>query len=191
VTTLAVLAFSIAPIAKGILMALFILSGLLLAIVVLLQEGKGGGIAGAFGGAAGETFGVKAGSVNRFTSVLAGVFILIALTHAGISAATESVIAPAVTPEGPPAPAAEPVPAMDGTPPAMDTTPPAMTDDKPPTPPGTPPATPPAPAPGAPPAPAPTPAPAPGMNPPEPAPAPTPPPAPAMNPEPVPAGMGG
>lgn len=182
--TLAVLAFSPAPIAKGILMFLFVVSGLLLGVVVLLQEGKGGGLAGAFGGAAADTFGVKAGSVNRFTAVLAGVFILIALAYAGISAATESVIPPSPPPtEATPGPGAPPAgaeptkppepatPAPGATPPApagMATTPSAMEGT---TPPASPPATP-APAPSAPamePPPPPAPAPEPAMNPPAPA----------------------
>ena len=52
---------------------------LLLVLVILVQEGKGGGIAGAFGGAAAESFGVKAGSVNRFTAVLAAIFMGLAV----------------------------------------------------------------------------------------------------------------
>jgi protein translocase SecG subunit len=52
----------------------FFLSAVLLTIVVLLQESKGGGIAEAFGGTAAETFGVKAGGINRFTFLCAAVF---------------------------------------------------------------------------------------------------------------------
>jgi preprotein translocase subunit SecG len=53
---------------------LFFLSAVLLTIVVLLQESKGGGLAEAFGGMGAETFGVKTGGINRFTFLLAGVF---------------------------------------------------------------------------------------------------------------------
>jgi preprotein translocase subunit SecG len=53
----------------------FILSSLLLIVVILLQEGKGGGLAGAFGGMGGETFGVGSGGINKFTSILAAIFI--------------------------------------------------------------------------------------------------------------------
>jgi preprotein translocase subunit SecG len=53
---------------------LFFLSAIFLTIVVLLQESKGGGIAEAFGGVGAETFGVKAGGINRVTFVLAAVF---------------------------------------------------------------------------------------------------------------------
>lgn len=69
---------------QGLVMTLFIISGLLLILVVLLQEGKGGGIAGAFGGAGAETFGVKAGAVNRFTAYLGFAFLGLALLYAGL-----------------------------------------------------------------------------------------------------------
>lgn len=53
---------------------LFFASAVLLTIIVLLQESKGGGLAEAFGGTGAETFGVKSGGINRFTFVLAAVF---------------------------------------------------------------------------------------------------------------------
>ena len=53
---------------------LFFVSAVLLTIVILLQESKGGGLAEAFGGVGAETFGVKTGGINRFTFLLAGVF---------------------------------------------------------------------------------------------------------------------
>ena len=87
------------PLFRGFVMVLFVLASLILMLVVLIQEGKGGGIAGAFGGAAAETFGVKAGSVNRFTAILAAVFVGLALLHAGLASSTPtSVIATPATP---------------------------------------------------------------------------------------------
>ncbi|HEX6813693.1 MAG TPA: preprotein translocase subunit SecG [Planctomycetota bacterium] len=53
---------------------LFFFSAVLLTIVVLLQESKGGGLAEAFGGVGAETFGVKTGGINRFTFLLAAIF---------------------------------------------------------------------------------------------------------------------
>ena len=53
---------------------LFFASALLLSIVILLQEPKGGGLAEAFGGMGAETFGVKSGGINRFTFTLAAAF---------------------------------------------------------------------------------------------------------------------
>ena len=64
---------------KIILWLAFFGSAFLLTVVVLLQESKGGGLAEAFGGTGGETFGVRAGGVNRFTFIIAAVFILSAV----------------------------------------------------------------------------------------------------------------
>jgi len=58
---------------------LFFLSSILLTVVILLQESKGGGLSEAFGGAGAETFGVKTGGVNKFTFSLAIVFCVSAL----------------------------------------------------------------------------------------------------------------
>ena len=54
---------------------LFFLSACLLIFIILLQEPKGGGLAEAFGGMGAETFGVKSAGVNRFTLIVAAVFI--------------------------------------------------------------------------------------------------------------------
>jgi preprotein translocase subunit SecG len=62
-----------------LLYLLFFASALLLILVVLVQEGKGGGLGGALGGAGAETFGVRAGGVNKVTFILFGVFALSAL----------------------------------------------------------------------------------------------------------------
>ncbi|MDP6423425.1 MAG: preprotein translocase subunit SecG [Planctomycetota bacterium] len=59
-----------------VLWLLFGLSALLLIVVVLLQEPKGGGLAEAFGGMGAQTFGVKSGGINRFTFIVFTVFIL-------------------------------------------------------------------------------------------------------------------
>jgi len=60
---------------KICLWVLMFLSAVLLSIVILLQEGKGGGLAEAFGGIGAETFGVKSGGINKFTFALAGCFM--------------------------------------------------------------------------------------------------------------------
>jgi preprotein translocase subunit SecG len=53
---------------------LLLLIGLLLIFVILLQRGRGGGLAGAFGGAGGQSaFGTKAGDV--FTRITIGIAI--------------------------------------------------------------------------------------------------------------------
>ena len=69
---------------KIILWVVFVITSLLLIAIVLLQEGKGGGLGSAFGGAGGEAFGHGAGGINRFTSYLAGAFMLTALVIAWI-----------------------------------------------------------------------------------------------------------
>jgi protein translocase SecG subunit len=53
---------------------LFFVSAVLMTVVILLQEAKGGGLAEAFGGTGAETFGVKSGGISRFTFLLAGIF---------------------------------------------------------------------------------------------------------------------
>lgn len=58
---------------------LFFVSSVLLIAVILLQEGKGGGLAEAFGGVGAETFGVKSGGINKVTMTLAAVFCVSAL----------------------------------------------------------------------------------------------------------------
>jgi preprotein translocase subunit SecG len=74
----------------------------LLFAVVLLQEGKGGGLAEAFGGVGAETFGVKATGINRFTAILGGLFLLLAvLINLAIQWEREQSLTPAA-PEGPP-----------------------------------------------------------------------------------------
>jgi len=64
------------------LRVVFFLAAFLLITIVLLQEGKGGGLAAALGGQGAETFGVATGGVNRVTLTLAGVFLFSALAYA-------------------------------------------------------------------------------------------------------------
>ena len=52
---------------------LFVFCAILVCVVVLIQEGKGGGLGGAFGGAGQQTFGVGTRGITRFT---AGVVIV-------------------------------------------------------------------------------------------------------------------
>ena len=69
---------------------IFIFSSLFLILIILLQEGKGGGLSGAFGGVGTEAFGVKAGGINRFTAILAAVWIGAAILSSVIRPFTES-----------------------------------------------------------------------------------------------------
>jgi len=60
------------------------ISAVLLIFVILIQEGKGGGLAAALGGAGTEAFGVKSGGINRFTAIVAAIFLLSAILLAAI-----------------------------------------------------------------------------------------------------------
>ncbi len=64
---------------KILLWVVLFFSAILMSAVILLQESKGGGLAEAFGGAGAETFGVKSGGINRFTFLLAGIFLVSAI----------------------------------------------------------------------------------------------------------------
>jgi len=77
------IATALGQILHVVLWIVFFLSALFLAILVLLQESKGGGLAEAFGGIGAETFGTKTGGVNRVTFTIATVFLVSAiLIHA-------------------------------------------------------------------------------------------------------------
>jgi len=61
---------------EAVLWLIFILSSIVLSVVILLQEPKGGGLAEAFGGMGAQTFGVKATGITKFTAYAAAVFLL-------------------------------------------------------------------------------------------------------------------
>jgi preprotein translocase subunit SecG len=65
-----------------ILYVLFAIDAVLLITIVLLQEGKGGGLGAAFGGAGGEIFGHGVGGINKATGVLSAILFLIAIVIA-------------------------------------------------------------------------------------------------------------
>ena len=66
-----------------ILNLLVLLTGIFLIFLVLIQRGKGGGLAGAFGGAGGSSaFGSRAGDLfTRITLIAAAVWILLIIAH--------------------------------------------------------------------------------------------------------------
>ena len=53
----------------------FVLSAIVLIVVILLQEGKGGGFGQALGDHGQQTFGVGAKGINTFTGYVAAVFL--------------------------------------------------------------------------------------------------------------------
>ena len=63
-------------------MTVFIIVCLFMILLVLIQKGRGGGLASAFGGSGGNTaFGSKTGDVLTWaTSVVFGIFLVLAIT---------------------------------------------------------------------------------------------------------------
>jgi len=99
------------------LVALYVLVCLVLSLVILLQQGRGGDIASAFGGSSSQAaFGARSGAtlLTKATSVAAVLFMLFALTLSiiGQRGGTSSVVsgtpapAPATSKPAPVTPAA-------------------------------------------------------------------------------------
>ena len=65
----------------GLLNVLLVISSLFLICLVLIQRGKGGGLAGAFGGPGGSSaFGTKAGDIfTKITIITAGIWFLLTM----------------------------------------------------------------------------------------------------------------
>ncbi len=114
----------------GFLLAVLVLDGLFLAVVILLQSGKGGGLA-AMGGSAAMTEGILGGRqattvLTRATWVAGTIFMLLAFVLSILSSRArqpESVIqidAPATAPA--------PQPILPGTDAGATAVPPAATD---------------------------------------------------------------
>ncbi len=60
----------------GLLMVLLFVTAIFLIVLVLIQRGKGGGLAGAFGGMGGQSaFGTKAGDLFTRITIGAGNFL--------------------------------------------------------------------------------------------------------------------
>jgi preprotein translocase subunit SecG len=78
----------------AILMTLLLLSAVFLILLVLVQRGRGGGLAGAFGGLGGQSaFGTKAGDLfTRVTIALATFWILLCLFSVWILSGTSGRI---------------------------------------------------------------------------------------------------
>ena len=84
----------------GLLAVIAVISSILLMFIVLLQEPKGGGLAAALGGSGMDAIGANVGSVNRFTSWIAGVWIGACLLHAVLQP-TGASLAGATAPKDP------------------------------------------------------------------------------------------
>ena len=66
---------------QGVVTFLFVATCVLLILVILLQKGRGGGLAGAFGGAGGySAFGAKTGDVFTWITIgLTAMFVILAV----------------------------------------------------------------------------------------------------------------
>lgn len=95
-----------------VLYILFVLAAIVLVVVILLQEGKGGGLTDALGTSGQATFGVGASGINRFTGATAAVFLASALL---IHVLTRIESSSSVVPDA--VPAVSTVPAIGLTPP--------------------------------------------------------------------------
>jgi preprotein translocase subunit SecG len=95
-----------------LLVAVYVLVCLLLSLVILLQQGRGGDIASAFGGSSSQTaFGARSGAtmLTKATTVAAVLFMLFALTLSILGQrGTSSVVSGTQAPVAPrPAPATQ------------------------------------------------------------------------------------
>ena len=88
---------------ETVFMVLFLLVAVILSMLVLIQRGRGGGLAGAFGGAGGSSaFGTKTADIFiKATAVLGGVFFLLAIITAYIMKVDRPTPAPEAPPETP------------------------------------------------------------------------------------------
>lgn len=96
---------------------IYVLVCLVLVLVVLLQQGKGGDMASAFGGGSSQAaFGARAGAtlLTRATTVCAVLFMLCAIILGIITERGPGSVLSGSTP--PPAPAGAPAPATPGAP---------------------------------------------------------------------------
>lgn len=59
---------------------IFVLSAIVLTVVILLQEGKGGGFGDALGQAGQQTFGVATKGIQTFTGIVAAIFVVSAIS---------------------------------------------------------------------------------------------------------------
>ena len=76
------------------LMILLILTGIFLIVLILIQRGKGGGLAGAFGGMGGQSaFGTKAGDLfTRITIGVAAFWIILCIVSVRLMGTTKDVL---------------------------------------------------------------------------------------------------
>lgn len=74
-------------------MVLFLLTAVILVLLVLIQKGRGGGLAGAFGGPGGHSaFGTKTADVFiKATAVVGGIFFVLSILTAWVMRPTDAL----------------------------------------------------------------------------------------------------
>ena len=130
----------------GILNAILVICSFFLIFLVLIQRGKGGGLAGAFGGVGGSSaFGTKAGDIfTRVTMIVAGVWILLSMVLVKLSNQTAGSAGQGLFPSqaetkpitpggaaGQPAEAPLPIPKGPSAPPTGSAPPPPLSEPNP------------------------------------------------------------
>src|SRR5262245_34908609 len=108
----------------SILTVIFIIVCVFLILVILLQSGKGGDVAAAFGGSGSQTaFGPRGAQkpLEKATVVAAMIFMLLALLFSLPGFGTHSVVDEGSRPATQPSPASTPAPAPSATPAASPT----------------------------------------------------------------------
>ncbi len=111
---------------RGIVLMLLVIDTVALCGLILIQRGKGGGLAGAFGGGGVEqAFGTRAATLaQKATAVLGGIYLLLSIVlglslgtgHVSAAPAERSEIPENSMPEKTPLPAAPVVPAAPSNP---------------------------------------------------------------------------
>src|SRR3954454_14959053 len=105
-----------------VLISLFILTCLILSLVILLQQGRGGDIASAFGGSSSQAaFGARSGAtlLTKATSIAAALFMILALALSILGQrGTSSILSGTPAPPSAAKPAALPVPGPAAAPPS-------------------------------------------------------------------------
>jgi preprotein translocase subunit SecG len=108
-----------------LLVTLYVLTCLVLSLVILLQQGRGGDIASAFGGSGSQAaFGARSGAtlLTKATTVAAVLFMILALTlsiigqHGGRSVVSGTSAPAPVRPAAPATPAPAPANSAPATP---------------------------------------------------------------------------
>ena len=86
-----------------LLYLVFVFSAIVLIVVILLQEGRGGGFGTALGEGGQQTFGVGARGINQFTGYSAVVFLgtAVAIHILTLREGSGSVLDAAITPADP------------------------------------------------------------------------------------------